>query len=388
MLFLLSIFGPQLLGSLRTVVSNPPNWKNWREVVGTLLFIILSPFHMYVEHFKLAYMELRLKISPNDLSLIEEREKLKRSLHIHVKLELGLETMYQLTGQLILLFMAYTETSTQSGLKTMFLGINNWRGQFILGISILLSIYSCISSHWKALTACREHFPFKSRLMSALCCICGCIVRVTAIIIFFAGPLGLFNLLRHLQAEQYPWDVKILDLVNPDGTMVLGNNPSFKWNSVDHWNKTGTLYLEYGNGTIIRDGNGDPIPNPDFIVSAPDYTLYVGLRLRYYLLIFFASIGVQMLVICFEKCYLSKVFWHEFNLFEKFIHSLENSNIPYNAKEWDDGKGDAEDHKERMRSNWFEVLVIIIINGIFNLALLTPLIYLGNFQQKSFCNLV
>ena len=95
-----------------------------------------------------------------------------------------------------------------------------------------------------------------------------------------------------------------------------------------------------------------------------------------------------MLVICFEKCYLSKVFWHEFNLFEKFIHSLENSNIPYNAKEWDDGKGDAEDHKERMRSNWFEVLVIIIINGIFNLALLTPLIYLGNFQQKSFCNLV
>ena len=91
---------------------------------------------------------------------------------------------------------------------------------------------------------------------------------------------------------------------------------------------------------------------------------------------------MQTLVIFIAKCILSKVFWHEFNILEKFLHSLENSNIPYNAKEWDDGKGDAKEHKNRMKSNWFEVLSVIIINGIFNSILLLSLGYLSNFDNK------
>ena len=330
---------------------------------------------MYVEHLKLSYSELKLKLRPNDPNLVLEKENLKWSLNMHVKLELGLETVYQFAGQLILLLLAFTETPTQNGLKTL---EEAWR-LFLLISSIFLSFYSCISSHWKALTACREHFPFKSQFISALYCLFGCLTRVTAIIVFFAGPLGIFDLLRHLQAEQIPWNTHILDLVNPDGTMVLGNNPSFKWDSVDRWNKTGPLYLEDENGMLIMDQYGNLKPNPNHLVSPPDYTFYVGLRLRFYLLIFLASIGMQMFAIFVAKSFLSKVFWYEFNFLEKIIHSLENSNVPYNAKEWDDGKGDAKEHKKRMRSNWFEVLAVIIINGTFNSLLLQSLGFLGNF---------
>ena len=353
MLFLLTIFGPQLLGALRTVVSNPPNCRNWKEVACCILLIVLSPFHMYVEHFKLAYLEMKLKINPNDKLLILKKESLKRALHIHVKLELGLETVYQMTGQLILLLMAYTKTPTQSGLESMFKNGEGFEPKtlFLLVISILLSIYSCVSSHWKALTACREHFPCKSRFISGLYCFFGCLIRVVAIIMFFAGPLGLFSLLRHLQGEQYPWHSHVLDLVNPDGTIVLGNNPPFEW---------------------------------DLIAYRPkDYTDYVGLRLKYYLMIFLANTGIQVLAIFIAKSILSKVFWHEFNFLEKVIHCIENSNIPYNAKEWDDGKGNANEHKKRMRSNWCEVFAVIIINAIFNLLLLTPLIYLGKSLESS-----
>ena len=340
-----SILGPQFLGTLRRVVSNPPDWKDWKQMSVCIMLIILSPMYIYMEHLKFSYLELKLKLRPNDHSLILEKENLKRSLYMHVKLELGLETIYQLAGQLILLLLAYTETPTQNGLKSIFNdGLDPW-SLLLLISSVFCSFYSCVSSHKKALTSCREHFPLKSQISSGLFSLFACLTRVTAIIIFFSGPLGLFSLLRHLQGEQYPWNDDVLDLVNPDGTIVIGNNAPFEW---------------------------------DLIAFQPKfYTDYVGIRLGYYLLIFFGILVVQMLVIFIAKCILSKAFWHDFNFLEKIIHSLENSNIPFNAKEWDDGQGDAKDHKKRMKSNWLEVLVVIVINAFFNSLLLLSLGFLG-----------
>ena len=47
------------------------------------------------------------------------------------------------------------------------------------------------------------------------------------------------------------------------------------------------------------------------------------------------------------------------------------------CQEWDDGKGNAEEHRRRMHMNWKEGLVIIIINAVLNTSLLVPLYYLG-----------
>ena len=376
-LSLLSILGPQYLASLRIVVSKPPDWKNCKQLTECILLVVLSPFYVYFQHIRFSYLDLKLRLQPNNQSLILAKEELKRSLNNHIKLELGLETIYQLVGQLILLLLAYTKTPTQSGLKTIFNEHLDAWNIFLLILSIVLSFKSCITSHWRALTACREHFPANSKLVSALYCLFGCLTRVTAIIMFFVGPLGLFDILRHLQGEQYPWDTKILDLVNYDGTMVLGNNPSFEWISVDRWKKVGTLYQQYENGTIIRDNFGEPLLNPEHLGSPPDYTLYVGFSVKYYLLIFFCGLGLQILAIFAAKSMLSKPFWNEFNWLEKIIHCLENSNVPHNAKEWDDGKGDSKEHIRRMKSNWIELLCVIIINGFFNLLLLLSLAFLG-----------
>ena len=65
------------------------------------------------------------------------------------------------------------------------------------------------------------------------------------------------------------------------------------------------------------------------------------------------------------------------NLLEKIIHCLENTNIPYNVREWDDDKGNADEHRKRMRSNWFEVLPLIILKSVFNIFLILPFAYLG-----------
>ena len=372
----MTIIGPQLLGTIRIVMSNPQNTKNCRQVTKSILMILCSPLCTYALHLKMAFLELKLKLEPNDLTLVEEKEKLKRTMNMHVKLELGLETVYQLAGQTILLLLAYTQTPTQSGLKTMFHEEIDATTVLLLVLSMILSFYSCISSHWKALTACRERFPFMSKLTSGFFCLFGCLTRVTAIIMFFAGPLGLFSLLRHWQAEQYPWHRYVLDLFYPNGTLGLGDEEQFELELIDRWNKSGSLYV-FENGTLERDYHGNPEFNPDHLVSPPDYTYYTGVQLRYFLLAFFILIGLQVLVNFLVKRKLSLPFLKELNFLEKVIHCFENTNIPYNAKEWDDGKGDAKEHIKRKQANWKEVLAIIIINGVFNLLLLVPLCYLG-----------
>ena len=66
----------------------------------------------------LAYLELRNEIDPLDDNVIRDWEMVKRDLNNHIKLELGLEIIYQLTGQTILLAMAYSTTRTNEGLTT------------------------------------------------------------------------------------------------------------------------------------------------------------------------------------------------------------------------------------------------------------------------------
>ena len=325
----------------------------------------------------MTYLELKLKIQPNNLALVEEKEALKRMMNMHVKLELGLETVHQLAGQIILLLIAYTKTPTHNGLKTMFNEGLDPFSVFFLVSSLILSLKSCVTSHWKALTACRDHFPIESRMTSGLFCMFGCLSRVTAIVIFFVGPLGLFSLLRHLQAEQYPWHTNVLDLFYPHGILSLGNGEPFELELIDRWTKNGSLYLMYKNGTLMRNKDLDPIVNPYHLVSPPDYTIYTGIGLQLYLLVFFIWTGIHMSVIFMAKRKLSNAFWNDFNILEKIIHCFENANIPYNSTEWDDDKGNAKEHRIRMKNNWFEGLIVILINGVFNLVLLIPLVYLG-----------
>ena len=349
--------------------------NDFKQIAISILIILVSPLFSYVQHFMALYLELKLRLLPHDQTYIKAKEELKRTMNRHIKIELGLETMYQLVITLILLLLSYTQTPVENGLKAAF---NEGLGAlplFLLTVSNILSAKSFTSSHCKVLNVCREHFPFTSRLAASLYSLCGLITRVVGMIMYFTVPLGLFSLLRHWQGEQTPWSHETLDFVTPEGLMFMGDNEGFVWNEVDRWIKNGTLFFfnEYGALT----------PNPDYFVAAPDVTLYIGLTWHPYLYIFFAHVAVHSFVIFFAKYNLSQVFRYGFNLLDKFIHSLENTNLPFNCQEWDDGKGDAEEHRKRMRLNWREGLAIIIINAIFNSSLLVPLYYLGIPSDKN-----
>ena len=315
------------------------------------------------------YLDLKLRLLPHDKTYIKAKEDFNRTLNRHIKLELGLESVYQLVITLILLLLSYTETPVEKGLKTVFKEGLGALPLFLLVTSNILSAKSFATSHCKVLNVCREHFPSTSRLIATLYSLCGLITRVVAIIMYFTVPLGLFSLLRHWQGEQYPWDWLTLDYVTPEGLMFMGDNDGFVWNEVDRWMKNGSLFF------FSREGYLEP--NPNHFIAAPDITLYTGLTWRPYLYIFFAHVAIHTRVIFFAKCKLSYVFKHGLNLLDKIIHSLENTNLLFNCQEWDDGNGNAEEHRRRMRSNLKEGVVIIIIDAVFNSSLLSPLYYLG-----------
>ena len=242
------------------------------------------------------YLDLKLRLLPDDQTYIIVKEDFKRTLNRHIKLDLGLETVYQLAITLILVLYSYTETLVETGLKTVF---NEGFEPLSIGLliaSTVLSSISFTSSHCKVLNVCREHFPFLSRLVASLYSLCGLITRVVAMIMYFTVPLGLFSLLRHWQGEQVPWSQLTLDFVTPDGLMFLGDNEGFVWNKVDRWIKNGSLF--YHDGTSF-------FPNPDYFIAAPDVTLYTGMTWRPYLYIFFAHVAIHSLVIFFAKYKLS-----------------------------------------------------------------------------------
>ena len=356
------------------VASNPPNNRNdVTQVVISVMLILFSPLFSYFLHFMGLYLELKLRLLPHDQSYVKAKEDFKRTLNHHIKLELGLETVYQLVITFILLLLSYTDTPVEKGLKTVF---NEGLGAltlFLLTAKNILSAKSFTTSHCKALNVCREHFPLTSRLAATIFSLCGLITRVVAIIMYFSVPLGLFSILRHWQGEQVPWSQYTLDFVTPDGLMFLGDNEGFVWNEVDRWTKNGTAFISV-------DTYEGWIPNPNYFIAAPDVTLYIGFTWQPYLYIFFAHIAIHSIVIFVAKYKLSQVFKSGFNLLDKAIHSLENTNLPFNCQEWDDGLGDAEEHRRRMHLNWKEVLVTIIINTVFNSLLLVPLYYLGIYE--------
>ena len=63
---------------------------------------------------------MKSKRNPNDRSLIIKWEIIKWEVCQFVKLELGMETIYQLALQLILLLMTMTITATEDGFTEIF----------------------------------------------------------------------------------------------------------------------------------------------------------------------------------------------------------------------------------------------------------------------------
>ena len=361
-----SIVIPYFLGGLRLALDSPnvifgqKVFKNTRNrFLYSFAIILLSPFHVAILFLKLSYYETQLLKHPLDKKLNEKWENVKYHLCQHIRMELGLETIFQLSGQLILLFYALTETGTYEGLDQIFKkDSTKVLSLLILTVSSAWSLISCSTSNLKALTSQREYFPLKSKLVAAIYTLFACSTRVLVFVMYFTPPLGLFNLLRHLQAEQTRWDDNIVKhFVNEDGTIQFGNSSNIPWNEIDRWTNSSDC---------------------EQTLQSPHYTLYTTYNLIDYFYGFCAVLIIQTIWVYIVKLKFSHAFGKS-SWLERLIHSMENIHIPYNYEEWDTEKsGDVAKHIQRMKHNTKEVMSVMIINFLFNCILLIPLGNLGN----------
>ena len=363
--------------------------------------VFTTPFYfiyIYYLKFKLKYIDLKLKYSPNDVTLLADRDSTKRILNTDIQLELGLETIFQLAAQLTLLGLSNTETATHSDLKTMFseipsksYNLHDWmKNQWIsfkaqLVISNMISFFGCMNSHLKGVYACREHFSILSKFLIVALSFFGCTSRVLAIVMYFAAPLGLFNLLRHLEGETLPWNAALVANFfgpNATGMVYFGGSEPVDYDLLFRWKKNTSvqpfLYIPtfaLTSEDVRKLGHAEW--NPDYLISPPDYTLYTIFDLKTYFYIFLGLLVIHIIAVFVAKYKTSTYFVYRMNFVEKFIHAFENTNIPFNSQEWDDGKGDASELKMRMEANHKEMRLLICIQTFFNLLLMLPMLILG-----------
>ena len=407
---LLTILVPQLLASARLAYRSPETIYDHQDVTCKkilvfILSLICSPFISIFLYTKQNYILLKSQRNPNERSLILKWEKLKWEVCQFVKLELGMETIYQLALQIVLLLMTLTTTATEVGFTEIFkegpsqegedvinkdaisstiekIGIKTeTNAMLLLSLSIMFSFKSCISSHLRILTAQREWFPLKAKLMAGFYSLFCCLIRILAIVSYFAPALGLFNFLHHLQAEQTPWDLNVEGYFVKNGNIQFGDSQEIPWKEIDRWKKNESepiLYLSNHGGYEVN------LTNPRYLLSPPNYTLFTFFTLGQFFIGFCVIFILHGLFVFFVKWRFCHSF-HTLNLFEKVIHSLENMNAPFNCQEWDSSHGDAEAHRSRMVNNAREILTVMLVNFVFNSVLLFPLAILGN---NSNCSLI
>ena len=162
----------------------------------------LTPILRLLLNLKLHIYHLMETLNLGDEETYSKKSEIKFYLRSMEKLELGLETVNQLSIQMVLLLNALTETRISEGFNVIFKDGSNLWSSILLSLSILWSFCSCSMTHLKGLMIRRDHFPAMSKMTAALLAVVSICKRVSCIVIYFTSPLGLFNILRHLQAEQ------------------------------------------------------------------------------------------------------------------------------------------------------------------------------------------
>ena len=180
------------------------------------------------------------------LELMEEGIRVRRSYAKFLRIDLGLELFFQLSGQLILLFLTVTETPTTGGLESLFKKSND----LYLGLSVALGLRTVYMAYLKTVAVEKPYFGLTSKFVLFTWIIVSATLRLMTLMLYFAPGFGLFSTLHHWRREQIPFAGQYRDQIQTNGTLYLYkmNITKDQWNAIDRYDyddKKGTHYSEY-----------------------------------------------------------------------------------------------------------------------------------------------
>ena len=180
------------------------------------------------------------------LKLMAEGTRVRHSYAKFLRIDLGLELIYQLFGQLILLMLTVTETPTTGGLELLFKKANNF--YFIL--SIALGVRSIYMAYLKTVGVEKPYFGITSKAVLFAWTMVSGTLRLIVMVLFFTPGFGLFSILHHWKKEQVSFAPKYENLINENGMIYLYgvNITKEQWAEIDRFdyeNERGVHYAEY-----------------------------------------------------------------------------------------------------------------------------------------------
>ena len=256
-------------------------------------------------------------------------EETRRAIVTFKKNELSTETVLQITIQTFMILLGPANTrhsATHTGLQKVYekdhtgvvgfldgiLKVGEGRiAMWILIASILKSFHKIAKTYVKIKTEeKKEFFPKLPKwFLNARSLLVSS--RISCIVAFFAPYLGLLDILSHWKADQ------------------LMENPS-----------------EFTAYTVVSLATG--------------FAIFIGLLL------------LQTIVMFIAKWKMSKEF-REAKVSSILEHLALTVNLPDNYADWDQCKGNVEEHREMKSSVVKENVVMICIHGVSNMLMLVPI---------------
>ena len=231
-----------------------------------------------------------------------------------------------------------------------------------LALSIAWSVKSIYFVTLKTISIMKPFLPTSTKLVLMLWIIVSSSARVMAIVFYFIPGFGLFSILGHWRMEQTPYSYTVNVRFKDDKTVYLYDSEPVAWTDLNRW-------------TYTTDRYNNSVP-----LNAPEYTMYTYFTLQEYSIGFGILLFIQICITALAKIFCSEDFRKSgsSSLLFKFVHCIENSNIPTVWMDWEEQKGSIEDHKRRHGQVLKEMVVIMIIRSIFNAIMLTPIVYTGD----------
>ena len=206
-----SILVPILLGC--TISCKIDESISWRIILDILTSAFL-PIKLQCELAAAKFTRKRIldlsdvSMSPWFQEVVDNIANLEETIVKHNRLQMGLETIFQFTGNIILIFYSLSETKTRQGLAALFQedGIvifgKNIPPNVMIAFLLATNSASFIKGNLNGIMAGHgsNYSPIALSLL-LLSIGCASTVRIISMILYFAPGLGLFNLLHHYQGS-------------------------------------------------------------------------------------------------------------------------------------------------------------------------------------------
>merc|ERR1719318_2213886 len=300
------------------------------------------------------------------LKLQQKAQSLKTKYVNFVRIDLQLETMFQTAGQILLLLLTITKTSTTGGLENIF----KKTSISYLVISIGWSVKTCFMENLKSKTLDKPFMQFSSKMVVLVWAICVATKRILVLVFFFVPAFGLLDLLYHWNYEQTPFAVSESGKLTNKDTLYLHNSNPLPWAHLDRWIYADPEYEE----SLAENGKYEPVFLGFKTSIPPPYTLYTGLSLGQYFILFWVILAVHTIAIAYTKWFMSKDY-RKTSYLKMFVHALESLDFPNAFLDWDTLHGTIQAHKDRLQKVTKEVTAVMAVNFIFNLLLLIPMFH-------------